>query len=82
MPGLSQTVRGADEVAGQAMRFSSPDQVEEHVLVNGAAGVLVARGRRVLSLTAFTIVGGRIAAMDILADPERLGSLDVSAEGP
>jgi RNA polymerase sigma factor (sigma-70 family) len=72
---LSQTVRGGDDVAGQAVRFSSPAQVERHVLVNGAAGVLVSHGDRVRSLTAFTIVDGRIVAMDILADPERLAAL-------
>lgn len=75
MADLSQIVRGADEVAGQAIRFSSPAQQEEHVLVNGAAGVLVGQGGRMLSLTAFTIVDGRIVAMDVLADPERLEGL-------
>lgn len=74
-PALSQTVRGADEVAGQALRFSSRAQSVEHVLVHGAAGVLVSQGGRVLSLIGFTIVDGRIAAMDILADPERLKGL-------
>lgn len=77
MPNLSQTVRGADDVAGQAMRFSSRTQVAEHVLVNGAAGILVAQGGRVRSLIGFTVVDGRIAAMDILADPERLERLAV-----
>lgn len=76
-PDLSQTVRGSDEVAGQAIRFSSRAQRAEHVLVNGAAGVLVTQGGRVLSLTAFTIVDGRIVAMDILADPARLKGLAV-----
>lgn len=76
-PDLSQTVRGGDGVAGQAIRFSSRAQTAEHVLVNGAAGVLVTRGGRVLSLIAFTIVDGRIVAMDILADPERLETLAV-----
>lgn len=74
---LSQTVRGGDEVAGQAIRFSSRAQTAEHVLVNGAAGVLVTQGGRALSLTAFTIVDGRIVAMDILADPERLEGVAV-----
>lgn len=76
-PDLSQTVRGGDGVAGQAIRFSSRAQTAEHVLVNGAAGVLVTRGGRVLSLIAFTIVDGRIVAMDILADQDRLERLDV-----
>lgn len=75
MPGLSQTVRGAEDVAGQAIRFSSRAHVAEHVLVNGAAGVLVRQGGRALSLTAFTIVDERVVAMDILADGERLKRL-------
>lgn len=74
---LSQTVQGADEVAGQAIRFSTPAQTVEHVLVNGAGGVVVGQGGRVFSLTAFTIVDGRIAAMDVLADRERLERLAV-----
>lgn len=44
MADLAQTVRGADDVAGRAIRFSSSAQEEEHVLVNGAAGVLVGQG--------------------------------------
>lgn len=76
-PNLSQTVRGGDEVAGQAIRFSSPAQNVENVLVNGAAGVVVGQGGKVFSLIAFTVVDGRIAAMDILADPERLEGLVV-----
>lgn len=77
-PNLSQIVRGAEDVAGQAIRFSSPSQRAEHVLVNGAAGILVGQGGRVFSLTAFTIVDGRIVAMNILADPERVERWAVS----
>lgn len=75
MPNLSQAVRGANAVAGQALRFSSTAQSEEHVLVNGAAGILVVQGGRVRSLIGFTIVEDRIVAMDILADSERLTRL-------
>jgi len=32
----------------------------------------------VFSVTGFTIAGGKIVEMDILADPERLGRLDLS----
>ncbi len=62
-------------MAGQAIRFSSRAQLAEHVLVNGAAGIIVAQNGRVLSLTSFTIVGGRVVAMDILADRARLEGL-------
>ena len=45
------------------------------VVVNGAAGVLVVRDGRPVSLGAFTVRGGRIAEIDILADPVRLRAI-------
>jgi RNA polymerase sigma-70 factor (ECF subfamily) len=46
-------------------------------LVNGAAGVVVVSGDRVMSVMGFTVVDGKIAAIDVLWDPERLAGLDV-----
>jgi RNA polymerase sigma factor (sigma-70 family) len=78
--GLSGVVRGARTVARQAasggakfVPFVRP------VLVNGAAGAVVAPGGRVISVMAFTVVGGRIAAIDTLYDPHRLATLDLTA---
>ena len=53
------------------------------VLVNGNVGVVsrLANGR-VLSVIGFTIAGGKVVEMDILADPERLSRLDLSAIEP
>ena len=34
---------------------------------------------RLFSVVGFTIAGGKIVEMDILADPERLSRLDLSA---
>jgi RNA polymerase sigma-70 factor (ECF subfamily) len=53
------------------------------VLVNGNIGI-VARlpDGRVLSVIGFTISGGKVVEMDILADPERLSRLDLSAIEP
>ena len=45
------------------------------VVVNGGAGVVVTLDERPISLIAFTVVGGRIAEIDAIADPERLGRL-------
>ena len=47
--------------------------------INGAAGVLVLAGGRPLSVMGFTVVGGRVAAIDVLTDPDRLGRLDLRA---
>ena len=49
------------------------------VRVNGVAGVLVAPEGKPFSVMAFTVVGGRIVAMDALADPDRLGRLELGA---
>ncbi|HYY80631.1 MAG TPA: RNA polymerase subunit sigma-70, partial [Actinomycetes bacterium] len=47
-------------------------------LVNGAAGVVVVPHGRPFSVMGFTIAGGRIVEIDILADPERLRQLDLA----
>jgi RNA polymerase sigma-70 factor (ECF subfamily) len=49
------------------------------VLVNGIAGALSLENGRPFSLMAFTVVDGRIVAVDVLADRERLAALDVEA---
>jgi hypothetical protein len=43
-------------------------------LVNGAAGVIVAPRGQPFSVMGFTVVGGKIVAIDAIADPERLAS--------
>jgi RNA polymerase sigma-70 factor (ECF subfamily) len=50
--------------------------------VNGAAGVAIFAGGRPVSVMGFTVVGGRIAAIDVLGDPERLASHDLTALEP
>ncbi|MFI8099546.1 RNA polymerase sigma factor SigJ [Streptomyces sp. NPDC086023] len=72
------TVRGAEVVAGQATGFSRFAPFAMPALVNGAAGVVVAADGRPLSVMAFTVTDGLIAAIDVLADPERLAALDLA----
>lgn len=78
--GLSRVVRGAQAVASQAASFSKLDLSSEIVLVNGSIGVLsrLPNGR-LFSVIGFTISGGRVVEMDILADADRLARLDLSA---
>jgi RNA polymerase sigma-70 factor (ECF subfamily) len=72
-------VRGAASVASGAVVFQQQALASRPVLVNGTAGVLVdgAAGPEGVpySLAAFTVVDGRIVAIDIVTDPERLRSL-------
>lgn len=75
----SRLVRGAHAVLEQAERFSR-GLSSEVVLVNGRIGFLSRRADgRPFSVIALTIAGDRIARMDILADPERIARLDLSA---
>jgi len=77
--GLSRVVRGANAVASQAETFSRSGLTNQLVLVNGSLGFVARRADgRVFAVIGFTIAGGKIVEMDILADPERLGRLDLS----
>ena len=49
------------------------------VFVNGAAGAISLRAGEPFALMAFTVSDGRIVAIDVLADPERLARLDLEA---
>ncbi len=80
--GLSRVVRGASTVAAQAATFSRSGLSNQLVLVNGHLGFVSRRpDGRVFSVLGFTIAGDRVVEIDILADPERLSRLDLSAIG-
>ena len=79
--GFAPLIRGAAEVAGRALLFSQPETVSRPVLVNGAAGVLSTRRGRLVAVLAFTIAHGRIVAIDVLTDPERLRRLGEHTDG-
>ncbi|MER6142658.1 sigma-70 family RNA polymerase sigma factor [Streptomyces sparsogenes] len=71
--------RGAADVASQAITFARFAETGHAVLVNGSPGVVSVAEGRAVSVMAFTIRGGRIAAIDILTDPERLAGLDLGS---
>ena len=80
LAGLSRVVRGASAVASQAETFSRSGLTNQLVLVNGSLGFVARRSDgRVFAVIGFTITGGKIVEMDILADPERLSQLDFPA---
>ncbi|MER6253395.1 sigma-70 family RNA polymerase sigma factor [Streptomyces sp. NPDC001584] len=70
--------RGAAEVASQAITFARFAEAAHAALVNGVPGVVAMAEGRALSVMAFTIRDGRITALDILTDPERLARIDLS----
>jgi RNA polymerase sigma factor (sigma-70 family) len=78
LAGRSREVRGAERVAGQALTWSRVDQTMQRALINGAAGLVSTRNGQPFSVGAVTVRGGRIVAIDILADPTRLHQLDLT----
>jgi RNA polymerase sigma-70 factor (ECF subfamily) len=84
LAGGLRVIRGAADVAGQATTFHrmATAATTRPALVNGLAGLVNTIEGQPLSVMSFTVSDGRIAAIDILADPERLARLDLaSVEG-
>jgi len=77
-PDITRLVRGASVVAGRAIMFDQPSARLRPVLVNGAAAVVVTIGVEPFAVMAFTVSGGRIVEIDVLADADRLNRLDVA----
>jgi RNA polymerase sigma factor (sigma-70 family) len=74
-PAASMLVRGADAVARQALTgLAGALRAAElrPALVNGAAGVIVARRGRPVTVMGFIVARGKIAEIDAVADPERV----------
>ena len=76
--GAAGELRGAQAVAGT---FSGRARFARPALVDGAAGAVWAPGGRPRVVFGFTIAGGRIVEIELLADPERLRQLDLEILG-
>jgi hypothetical protein len=75
VPALSTEVRGAAAVADI---FSGQTRAARLALVDGAVGAVVAPGGRPRVVFGFTIMGGKVAEIELLADPARLARLDLT----
>jgi RNA polymerase sigma-70 factor, ECF subfamily len=76
--GLSHRVQGAERVASQALLWSRVDLTMRRALINGAAGMVAFLHGRPFSIGAMTTKNGKIVAIDLLTDPERLARLDLN----
>jgi ketosteroid isomerase-like protein len=74
----SREVQGARAVAEQALMFKRLARFPRPALVNGAAGLVTARAGRPYAVMGFTVAGGKIVEIDILADPARLRDVDLT----
>ena len=70
------TMRGSENVASRALRYTQLAALVRPALINGTAGVVVVMDGQVFSVMAFTVTNGKIVAMHIFRDPERLANID------
>jgi RNA polymerase sigma-70 factor (ECF subfamily) len=77
--GARPEVRGAAAVAGH---FSRRSRALQPALVDRAAGAAWAPGGRLRVVVTFTVADGAVTAIDLVADPDRLGDLDVAVLEP
>ena len=81
-PGASATeVPGAEAWAKQAVRAARGAHLARVAMVEGSIGLIVAPRGRLFRVLRFTFANGLIAAMEVIGDPERLGSIDVGVLG-
>ncbi len=78
-PGGQRSVRGAADVAELARGYAAPERGVRPAVVNGAAGAVIVIAGQPTAIMGFVIRGGRITAIDVLADPERVARVDLSA---
>jgi RNA polymerase sigma-70 factor (ECF subfamily) len=71
-------VHGAEDVAAVVLEQGSPRaHLARPAIVNGAVGVVVAQRNRVLAMAICTVVGERMTAMTVVADPDRLARVRI-----
>jgi RNA polymerase sigma factor (sigma-70 family) len=77
--GVKPEVRGAGAVAGH---FSRRARGLQPAVVDGTAAAAWAPGGRLRVLVTFTVTRGAVTGIDLVADPDRLGDLDVTVLDP
>ena len=77
-PGRGAELRGAGPVAREMVAFGGQSRYAVPALVDGAVGAVVAPGGRLRLVIAITVTGDRVAGYELIADPARLGQLELS----
>ena len=71
---LTLLLRGRRDVASQATMYGRLAPHAQAVWVNGTPAVVVTVGGQVRSVMAFSVAGGQITEINVLADPQRLST--------
>jgi RNA polymerase sigma-70 factor (ECF subfamily) len=76
--GAPREIRGATTWASGAIAFAHLARSARLALVNGEVGLVFAPRGRLSRAVTLTIIGGKIAQVDIISDPSRLNQLDIA----
>ena len=76
-PGAPREIHGATAWAKGAVAFAQLARSVEPMLVDGAPALVWAPAGHLSRVLQFTFANGTIATVEIIADPERLCSLDI-----
>ncbi|WP_326836118.1 sigma-70 family RNA polymerase sigma factor [Amycolatopsis rhabdoformis] len=77
-PGAAAVLRGADAVARGTTAFADRARRAEPALIDGAVGLVLAPDGRLTGVLKVTVAAGRVAAYEVIADPERLAKVVVA----
>ena len=77
-PGAPREIRGAENWARGAVAFSRLARFVQPALINGAVGLVFAARGKLSRVLTFTIVNGKIAEVEIIADRQTLQQLDLA----
>jgi RNA polymerase sigma-70 factor (ECF subfamily) len=77
--GLPTGMHGAEAWARQAIEAARGARLARVALVDGSIGLIVAPRGRLFRVLRFTFANGRIAAMEVVGDPESLRAIEIGA---
>jgi RNA polymerase sigma-70 factor (ECF subfamily) len=78
-PGSVTRLRGPGPVARQALAFSHRAKDAQSGFANGLPAILVTPRGRLVTVITFTITSGKIVAIEVIADTQRLGQLIIES---
>jgi RNA polymerase sigma factor (sigma-70 family) len=77
-PGAPREIRGARNWAKGAVAFAQAVRFAQPALVDGKVGLVLAPGGRLVRALTFASSEGKIAEVEVIADPARLRQLDLA----
>lgn len=77
-PGAPRELRGAENWARGAVAFSRLARFVQPAIINGNVGLVFAAGGKLSRALIFAIVNGKIANVEIIAEPARVQQLNIA----